>query len=44
MTAWVCKQCDPGCYLQSDEVEVRTPEQCPWKGSDTEAIWKEAEE
>jgi len=43
MPAFECRQCDPGCYLESDEDDARTPEICPWKGGEIEAVWVEAD-
>ena len=41
MPSFECRQCYPGCYLEISDEDTRTPEQCPWKGDEIEAVWKE---
>lgn len=41
MPAFECRRCDPGCYLECSEEDIRVPEQCPWKECKDDVCWKE---
>jgi len=43
MPIFECRQCDPGCSLETSEEEATVPEFCPWKGGEAEVAWKEVD-